>query len=337
MPACHTVVEVKDASHVGEARRIAARIAAETSLGEADRGRVAIVATEMANNLHRHAVGGKVLLRPMRGPDSNRSDVGVELLAIDRGPGMPNVARCFEDGYSTGGTAGTGLGAIRRLATESDVYSAQPSGTVIMARIFAAGTHPSEDPIRYGAICVAAPGETACGDNWSFIARDATATFMIADGLGHGVLAAEASAEAVRVFEAKPLQRPAAFLQAAHQPLRTTRGAAVAAALINIAERKLYYSGFGNVCGSIFDNRGADGRGLVSHNGTLGLQIRAVHDIEYDWPHCGLLVMHSDGLQTRWNLAAYPGLAQRHPAVIAAILFRDFTRGRDDVTVAVLR
>jgi hypothetical protein len=47
--------------------------------------------------------------------------------------------------------------------------------------------------------------------------------------------------------------------------------------------------------------------------------------------------MHSDGLLTNWSLDAYPGLLTRHPALIAGVMYRDFRRGRDDVTVLAVR
>ena len=47
--------------------------------------------------------------------------------------------------------------------------------------------------------------------------------------------------------------------------------------------------------------------------------------------------MHSDGLTTHWTLERLPGLAARHPSLIAGVLYRDFKRGRDDVTVVVAR
>jgi hypothetical protein len=49
------------------------------------------------------------------------------------------------------------------------------------------------------------------------------------------------------------------------------------------------------------------------------------------------LVLHSDGLGTRWNLNAYPGLSAHHPSLIAGVLYRDFKRGTDDVTVLVAK
>jgi len=57
----------------------------------------------------------------------------------------------------------------------------------------------------------------------------------------------------------------------------------------------------------------------------------------FPWPAGALLIMHSDGLGTHWDLATYPGLAARHPGLIAAVLYRDYDRGRDDVSVVVIR
>ena len=78
-------------------------------------------------------------------------------------------------------------------------------------------------------------------------------------------------------------------------------------------------------------------RNLVSYNGTVGHTLRKVQEFAFPWPINSLLVMHSDGLGTHWDLAAYPGLTTRHPALIAAVLYRDYDRGRDDVSVVVIR
>jgi hypothetical protein len=78
-------------------------------------------------------------------------------------------------------------------------------------------------------------------------------------------------------------------------------------------------------------------RNLVSHNGTLGHQVRKFQAFEFAFAKHALLLMHSDGIATHWSLSAYPGLTRHHPAVIAATIFRDHARVRDDATVAVLR
>ncbi len=64
---------------------------------------------------------------------------------------------------------------------------------------------------------------------------------------------------------------------------------------------------------------------------------RKFQEFAYPFPKGATLVMHSDGLISRWTLDAYPGLAAHDPALVAGVLYRDFQRGRDDVTVLVAR
>src|SRR3954470_18394666 len=123
-------IQVETADQAGEARRRAARLAAALRLDETTAGRLALVVTECANNLWKHGGGGEILLNPMA-PDA----FGVDVLALDRGPGMRDVGRCFQDGYSTAGSAGTGLGAIQRLSAECEVYTADGKGTALLARV----------------------------------------------------------------------------------------------------------------------------------------------------------------------------------------------------------
>src|SRR5690606_24646577 len=124
-------------------------------------------------------------------------------------------------------------------------------------------------------------------------------------------------------------------IDAAHAALRSTRGAAMAIAELRHAERVVRFAGVGNIAASIHDHHQT--WNMVSYNGTVGHELRKVQEFTYAWPENGLLVMHSDGLTSRWSLAAYPGLAARHPSMTAAVLYRDFRRGRDDVTVLVAR
>ena len=342
-----TRVVVVEPSQVGEARRAAARLAELAGLGETDRGKLAIVVTELANNLARHTggAGGEILLRPLGNAEGSDGAAaadapGVEVLAVDRGPGMADVGACLRDGYSTGGTSGTGLGAVRRLATTFDVHSSPPGGTVVLARVNAdpaagAAATPRRPKYDWAVVCLPAPNETACGDAWRVAADGERLAVLLADGLGHGPLAATASEAAGAAFDADPFAGPGATLEASHLRMHGTRGGAVAVALLDGSARAARFAGVGNIAGSIV-SPGAS-RGLFSHNGTAGVQVRKVQVFDYPWPADGMLVMHSDGLQSRWSLDGYPGATQRHPAVVAALLYRDFTRGRDDLTVAVVR
>jgi len=78
-------------------------------------------------------------------------------------------------------------------------------------------------------------------------------------------------------------------------------------------------------------------RRMVSHAGTVGREAPKIREFAYSWDSGSLLMMHSDGLQTHWSFDDYPGLVERHPSVIAGVLYRDYARGRDDTTVVVAR
>lgn len=327
--AAPTAVCVTELSQVGEARRVATAMAGRLGLDETARGRVAIVVTEAATNLMRHGGGGEVLLGPL---EPGRG-VGLAVLALDKGPGMADVRRCMADGCSTAGTAGTGLGALSRLSDEFDIYSAPGVGTALLARLRSSA--PPPDPagsLDLGAVCLPKPGEAACGDAWS---SAPPGRVMVADGLGHGPMAAEASAAAVRSFRRREAGGPADAVRAAHDALRGTRGAVIGVAEIDPGGRALRFAGVGNVGGAVL-RRGAS-QSLVSHNGTVGHEVRKVQEFTYAWEPDSLLVLHSDGLATHWRFDKYPGLADRDPALIAGVLYRDFGRGRDDVTVVVAR
>lgn len=190
-------------------------------------------------------------------------------------------------------------------------------------------------PFTAGAVSLPFPGESACGDGWALEQSGARVVVIVADGLGHGPAAEAASAEMLRVFRDGPLRGPAAILRAGHEALRATRGAAVAVADINMESGVVQFGGIGNISAVIIS--GNERKGMVSHNGTVGYQMRTPHEISYAWRDDSLLIMHSDGLQTSWRLDDYAGLEQAHPSVIAGVLYRDFTRGRDDVTVLVAR
>jgi anti-sigma regulatory factor (Ser/Thr protein kinase) len=328
MAAPQVAVPVSEGSQVGEARRVAVRLATAIGFDERCCGEVAIVATELATNLARHARQGTLLIQGLDLP----AGPTLELLSVDAGPGMADVSACLRDGFSTVGTAGNGLGAVRRLSAEFDLYS-MPAGTVILSRIrSAAANSTASAEYDWAAIAVPAPNETVCGDAWCVALTPGGAVVMVCDGLGHGPLAAEAAARAVAVFHECPPDDAAALIERAHLSLTGSRGAVMAVATVGAAG--LRYAGVGNIGGVV--TGGERARGLPSQNGTVGVQMRKVQALDYDWPSGGRLFMHSDGLTSRWSLDSYPGLGSRHPAVQAGVLWRDCARGRDDATIVVL-
>jgi anti-sigma regulatory factor (Ser/Thr protein kinase) len=323
---------IEDASHVGECRRVAQRLAEAWEFDATLVGRVGIVATELANNVIKHAVRGELLIQAM--PDA--SSMTIEIIAVDRGPGM-QVEMCLQDGYSTAGTAGTGLGAVLRLSSLFDAYSLADQGTVVVSRI-AKQTMPRVNPAakamsEFGAICLAVSGEIECGDTWRIAEQDGETAILVADGLGHGPLAAAASRAAALCFSERPFDAPSEAMQHLHNVLSGSRGAAAACALLDPEKSKVVYSGVGNIAGCVVS--GDRSKGMVSHNGILGVQLLRKQQFEYDYSRGSRIVMHSDGMSARWSLGSYPGLSGHHAAVIAAVLYRDHARARDDVTVVV--
>jgi len=202
----------------------------------------------------------------------------------------------------------------------------------------ACATARNGNRLRWGVVSIPAPHEVACGDAWTVRVDDSRCAILVADGLGHGPLAEAASKQAVEVFNSNPFAEPQVVVQAIHVALSGSRGAAISVAHIDREKRVLRYAGLGNISASLLSDREGSGRGLFSHNGTAGVQVRKVQQFEYPCGEngkSGTLIMHSDGLLSRWDLQLYPMLAQRHPSLIAAVLYRDYNRNRDDVTVLV--
>ncbi len=330
-------IELQEATDVSEVRRAALALADDLAFDETLSGNVGLVVTEAARNVVKHAGGGQVLLRRLQ----SGADAGIEILALDKGPGIADMGRCFEDGYSTAGTSGTGLGAIARLSNLYEIYSRRGQGTAVMAQIWkrTAVTGPAipEPPrFRVGGVCVPLPGEDDCGDAWIFQNGPPLSRLTIADGLGHGPSAADAARAAIRtVREQSDVDGPA-LLERIHGALRPTRGAAIAVAAIDSPARVIRFVGVGNIGAAIVPASGPMRR-MVSLAGTAGHQMRKISEFTYPWEAGALLVMHSDGLQTQWSFEPYPGLTGRHPSLIAGVLYRDYARGRDDVTVVVAR
>lgn len=328
----HASFDVAEVSRVGEARRHAARLTADLGFDDVAAGRVALVVTELGNNLVQHAGGGRLLVGGVA--DGDRQ--AVEVLSLDTGRGMADAASSLVDGRSTGGTPGTGLGAVRRLSQLFDLYSRCPGGTVVVARLTADGRPLADDgPVSLGAVRIPAPGELVCGDNWCVATADGEVRLMVADGLGHGPQAMEAADAAMGVLADRPAGPPARVLERVHEVLRTTRGAAVAMVAARPDEHRLTFAGIGNVAGRILS--GVDDRTLMSQHGTAGVQVRRVADVAYDWPAHAVVVLHSDGFTSRWQLGEARDVLQHHPAVVAGWIARDQIRGRDDATLVVMR
>ena len=328
-PVCFSI---SDGSQVGYARRAAVQLVEGFAFDEVDAGHVAIVVSELATNLAKHAEGGLISLRLIE----TFGRYELEIVCVDCGRGIVDVSKCFEDGYSTSGTPGSGLGAVRRLSRTFDIFSQPGKGTVQVSRMARRmDPHLPHTSLEIAGLSVPIAGETECGDAWCAVSREGMTRLLVADGLGHGSLAAIASREAVQVLQATVDRSLRETLDAMHLALRATRGAAVAIAELHPRENSLHFSGVGNIAGFIATPNAVRNQNLVSINGTLGCLAPKFKEFTYSLPPGSRVVLYSDGLHSQVRFDGYSGLASRHPAITAGLLYRDFQRGRDDATVVV--
>lgn len=320
-------VPITDASSVGEARRRGLLLADRLGFDAVRSGEFGLLITEVSRNILLHGGGGQTI---MLGARNGQGAVG-RILALDSGPGIADMAKAMSDGFSTGGTMGGGMGAMRRIATSIEVFSGK-SGTIVLLEL---GSASKQGGLTVAGMAIPYPGERLCGDAWTYHQTSERTVVLLVDGLGHGLAAAEAAEEAVAVFSKRVDRPPGEILSYVHEGLKKTRGAVGAVAEIRPHEKTLTYAGVGNISASVVNHQSS--RSLVSHSGTLGLASPKIQEFKADWRPDDIMIMHSDGLQTRWDVTAYSGLMARHPAVIGAALFRDFRRQRDDASVVVIK
>ena len=331
-----TTLEINEASQVAEVRRVATELGQADGMTPAELGRLALVATEIASNLVKYAKAGTVTLSRF----AHGGQHGVQLIAIDHGPGITDFAAASRDGHSTSGSLGIGLGVIMRSSTLFDVHSVPGQGTALVARVaHAPGRHPVPVPasaFEAGGRSRPKQNQLECGDAWGTLDLGNHELVCIVDGLGHGPLAALAASKAMAVFAtAQKAEPPGDILLRAHEELKQTRGVVMAVLAIDRAAATATFSGIGNIEAAIY--RGTESRHLLSVEGTVGYRVRAARNHTAAWEPGSVAILHTDGVSGRWSPQKYPGLLARHPSLIASVLFRDHARSTDDATIVVAK
>ncbi len=323
---------VEETAHVGRIRRSATALAERLGFTAPRTAEIGLAVTEIGTNLHKHARQGVVVIRSVRG----ERDSAVEIVAVDRGPGIRDVALAWEDGQSTTGTLGVGLGAVARLATSCSMTSRPGSGTVLVARFAPVLNWTPEWGVESAAgVTRPITGEEVSGDAYAFCRSADRLTLMMCDGSGHGPLAASASDTAVRLFRELAPMPPDQLVARLHQALRGTRGGAVAVADIDLAARTVRYCGLGNIAGAVL--AGDRKQGMISVPGVAGHQARTIRAFDYALPEGAVVVLHSDGLTERWGVDFGGDLITDQPVLIATTLLREAGVRNDDACVLVAR
>lgn len=323
-------IRVEEESAVGLCRRTASTAAERLGYPATRVAEIGLAVTEIGTNLHRHAREGDLLVRLIRAA----GQAAIEIVALDRGPGITDLELARQDGQSTGGTLGVGLGAVKRLADASEITSVPGRGTVVVARFHPDRLPLSEIPADVAAgITRAIDGEEVCGDSYAIRRGEGKLSLMMCDGSGHGPLAASASQAAVRVFCDLEPAAPEDIVRRVHAGLRGTRGGAIAVADLDLVAGTVRFAGLGNIAAAIlFDGRK---QGMISVPGVAGYQARTIRAYDYALPEGAAVALHSDGLTERWTLDHREGLLRSGPLTIATTLLRDAGVRRDDACVLV--
>lgn len=325
---------IEDRSYFNIIKKDVSRAAETLGFSAEKIGKLQIVVTELASNLLKFGARNREFLWK---PFNLKGIAGIEILTLDKGPGIGSVSQAMEDGFSTSGTAGEGLGSIQRQSDFFDLYSQPGQGTVALARLFVNDEKRRENqPFNFAALSVATPNETLCGDGYFIEYKPEKQTFnmLIVDGLGHGPGAYEAAQAAIEAYTQLPKESPSQVLKEIHQQIKKTRGAVGMALKFNFAEGVLLYCGVGNITGKTISYNNV--KNLHSFNGIVGhVMSGRVHDQEIPWQRGHLLLIHSDGLNSRWNISQYEKIHKHDLSILAACLYRDHKRGNDDTTIII--
>jgi anti-sigma regulatory factor (Ser/Thr protein kinase) len=321
-------LRVEEPSAIAACRNAAQTMASRLQFPSVRSDQVALAVSEAASNLHKHARQGSLLLAINR----RSPEPGIELVTIDAGPGFADVAAAMRDGHSTAGTLGIGLGAIRRLADFCDLYSRPGRGSALVARFWA---KPRVDPASDYCAGLIRPisGEVECGDRFAATRADGTITAVMCDGLGHGPLAARASSEAVAAVLQDTAGEPAALLTRVHQRIGGTRGAAIG--IVQLTDGLARFAGLGNIAATVLS--GGSRKSMLSVPGIAGHQARSIRQFDYEVPDGAAVILHSDGVSSRWEASTLPALEHKDPLVIAATLLAEAGIHRDDAGVLVVK
>jgi anti-sigma regulatory factor (Ser/Thr protein kinase) len=300
----------------------------ETRVGEID-----IIVSEICSNLVKYALSGEILFRVAHAEDQST----FEILSVDKGPGIADIPRVMRDGVSTGSSLGHGLGAIERLSTIFNIYSIPDWGTIVYSKV---STHPNGFvrketlDVDVRGLCVPKPREVECGDAYRIKRTKSDVRVFLGDGLGHGKFAEEAVKRAGDFFFASEETNPVDILRQMHENVRRTRGLVAAVGIFDRKKNEWKVCGVGNILTRLY--HGISYKNYMSYNGTIGLNIPgSMNCSTLPGERNQYLVMTTDGIRSRWDLAKLPSILKYDNMVLAAAVYKDFNRGTDDSSILI--
>ncbi|RYF52811.1 MAG: serine/threonine protein kinase [Cytophagaceae bacterium] len=330
----HVRFKVADRSYLATVKKGIGQLAVQAGFQGQRLNEIDLIVAEMATNLVKHAGEGEILVRSF----STTTSAGLELISLDSGPGMADPVKMMQDGVSTTSTLGHGLGSINRLSDLAQLYSIKGWGTILLVRVFISPSVKQEsttDPF-FRSILIPKPGETLCGDGCYVKQTSNHIKLFLGDGLGHGPEANAAVQAAINAFRLCPDHRPVDIVRFIHRSVNKTRGLVGSVVVYDMASQQWQLCGVGNISTRLSSPTAV--RQFLSYNGIIGLNLpTTMHDHTLPVERGQLLIMCSDGLQSRWDNTKYPLIHRYDLTVLAAALYKDYCRHTDDASVFVGR
>jgi serine/threonine-protein kinase RsbT len=125
-----TLVVIASAADIVTARQRGREMAAQIGFNGSDLTVIATAISELARNIVEYAGDGEITLAPAQ----KGTRVGIQIVARDLGPGIPDLAKALQDGYTTGKGLGLGLPGVRRLMDDFEIASVVSDGTTVTVR-----------------------------------------------------------------------------------------------------------------------------------------------------------------------------------------------------------
>src|SRR6266851_5341310 len=243
-------IPISDVGDLSAARLMARSMSTAIGFDERAVEEIALVVSELAANLVKHAKGGVLRLRQTE--EAGRT--GIQIDSEDQGPGIPNVEQAIADDFSTAGSLGCGLGAVNRLMDEFDVASRPGAGTSIVCKRWLRLDVPPAmaRPLVFGVASRPCPLMPVNGDTFVIQEWGESALVGVIDGLGHGQFAYRA-AQAARQYVERHFDQPLAeIFRGVARTCRATRGVVMGLARFDWGRGTLTFASIGNVEARVF-------------------------------------------------------------------------------------
>ena len=356
-------VAIRSEPDIARAVVEATRVARALGFAEPSANQIATAVSELARNIVKYADHGEVRFNGLQGAGNPE----LEIVVDDRGPGIADVEEALEDHFSSSGTLGLGLGGVKRLADEFALESEPGRGTkvTLLFRMTKARRDPitpmgtsagrgrphhlhdrgwggtlndprttNERDLECAYFARPCLGERVSGDSVFLDRRDDLVCLALIDGLGHGRQAHEVAASARRHLREHWSADPVGTMDGLHRRLTGSIGAAAGVAVFDAADGTMRYVGIGN---TVVRNLGPNGARLMSSEGTLGSQVRALQEQRMHIRTDDVIAFYTDGVSDRFDVSDYPGVRYDRATIIARTIVERFGKTHDDATCIVLR